>query len=292
MFKRMPPVPRRRKPVSNDRRSALRSAQRDLASLAEYAEKLAAELAARGPHPPVGGLAGRARRWRTEVQDCMRALRLQRRSFLRPQLRRLQLDAERRRGLRLHLGSADLSLPGWINIDRWPAELSMDLRWGLPFADGVADAVYLCHVLEHFYYPEEALAVLRDIRRVLAPQGVLRVVVPDIGRTLRAYVAHDRRFFAARRAQWPWWPRAQSQLEEVLGYAGVAAAPGTLGGHRFGYDFETLRALLRTAGFRRIARSGYLQSRHRALRIDDTSHVARARCGRRYLSLFVEAALR
>ncbi|MGA8705628.1 MAG: hypothetical protein WB646_01435 [Steroidobacteraceae bacterium] len=56
---------------------------------------------------------------------------------------------------------------------------------------------------------------------------------------------------------------------------GTAARPGNFHADRFGYDFQTLCELLRSAGCRRIARSGYLQSRHAALRVDDASHVAR-----------------
>jgi hypothetical protein len=115
-------------------------------------------------------------------------------------------------------------------------------------------------------------------------------VVPDIEQCLRAYVRRDRRFFAARRAQWPWWPPTSTRLESFLGYAGVGASPGAfVSSHKFGYDYETLRLLLRRAGFRRIERSGFMRSRVPSLRIDDASRVAGAKHGRRYYSLFVEA---
>ena len=208
---------------------------------------------------------------------------------MRPQLAALGLTRQSR-CLKLHLGAADSPLPGWVNIDHWPAQLAMDLRWGLPFAKGAARAVYLCHVLEHCYYPDEALAVMADIHRVLARDGVARIVVPDIEQCLRAYVRRDRRFFAARRAQWPWWPPSSTRLESFLGYAGVGASPDAfVNSHKFGYDYETLQALLRRAGFRRIERSAFMRSRDPLLRIDDASRVAGAKCGRQYYSLFVEA---
>ena len=260
--------------------------QSDLRRLARATEAIAAELAARGPQ--AGGPAA-LKRWRRDAESLAAALRRRRAAFMRAQLAELGLT-RRTRGLKLHLGAADSWLPGWVNIDHWPAQLAMDLRWGLPFANGAAQAVYLCHVLEHCYYPDEALAVMADIHRVLARDGVARIVVPDIEQCLRAYVRRDRRFFAARRAQWPWWPPTSTRLESFLGYAGVGASPGAfVSSHKFGYDYETLRLLLRRAGFRRIERSGFMRSRDPALRIDDASRVAGAKHGRRYYSLFVEA---
>lgn len=267
-------------------RAAFARAQSDLRRLAQATDAIAAEVAVRGPRATSPAVL---KRWRCDAESLAAALRLRRRSFMAAQLSALGLS-RRSRGLQLHLGAADSPLPGWVNIDHWPAQLAMDLRWGLPFAKGTARAVYLCHVLEHCYYPDEALAVMADIHRVLAPGGVARIVVPDIEQCLRAYVRRDRRFFAARRAQWPWWPPTHTRLESFLSYAGVGASPDSfVSSHKFGYDYETLRLLLRRAGFRRIERSGFMRSRDPALRIDDSSRVAGARYGQRYYSLFVEA---
>ncbi len=48
----------------------------------------------------------------------------------------------------------------------------------LPFADGEVDFVYTEHFFEHLFL-DEALALLREIARVLAPGGVLRIASPD-----------------------------------------------------------------------------------------------------------------
>jgi predicted SAM-dependent methyltransferase len=266
--------------------AAFARAQSDLRRLVRATEAIAGDVAARGPQAKSPAAL---KRWRRDAESQASALRRQRRAFTDAQLAALGLS-RRSRGLRLHLGAADSPLPGWVNIDHWPAQLAMDLRWGLPFAKGAARAVYLCHVLEHCYYPDEALAVMADIHRVLAREGVARIVVPDIEQCLRAYVRRDQRFFAARRAQWPWWPPTDTRLENFLGYAGVGASPDAfVSSHKFGYDYETLRLLLRRAGFRRIERSAFMRSRDPALRIDDASQVAGAKHGRRYYSLFVEA---
>jgi predicted SAM-dependent methyltransferase len=276
-------------------RARFEQARDELGSLASTIEVIAGEIGARGPGElealDRGLRIGRSlQRWRRESAALAGALRARRGAFTRSQLRSLGIGRAADRGLKLHLGAAGSSLPGWLSIDHWPADLAMDLRWGLPFARGSAELVYLCHVLEHFYYPQEALAVLQDIHRVLGRGGIARIVVPDIGACLHAYVRNDRRFFAARRTFWPWWPKSLTRLEDFLRYAGVGASPESFtSSHKFGYDFETLRRLLRRAGFRRIERSAYMQSRRHELRIDNASRVAGASYGNRYYSLFVEA---
>jgi hypothetical protein len=98
----------------------------------------------------------------------------------------------------------------------------------------------------------------------------------------------DEAFFRDRRKTW----RASSRgtrLEQFLIYAGAAAHPAHFFGHRFGYDFETLRTLLVRAGFSRVDRSAFMESRDAVLRVDDRSTVAGAEGEGGHYSLFVEA---
>jgi len=220
--------------------------------------------------------------------DALRGeLCARRQGYVRAQLDKLGIgpDVEH---LKLHIGAGRYPLDGWLNIDRYPAQLALDIRWGLPFADGAADFAFLSHTLEHFYYPHEALNVVREIRRVLSASGMLRVIVPDIEKCLCAYVEQDGEFFSSRRKTWTWWPEAATRLEDFLAYAGAGPEFG-FAGHKFGYDFETLRHLLHNAGFRQVERSAYMQSAHAELRHDDASAVAGAMYREQHYSLFVEA---
>ena len=78
------------------------------------------------------------------------------------------------------------------------ADVHLDLREDLPFPDGSASLVYSEHVLEHFTYPQEVQHIVREVGRILAPGGVFKLVVPDVGRALQAYGTGDTGFFAAR----------------------------------------------------------------------------------------------
>ncbi|GAA3296771.1 hypothetical protein GCM10020218_080700 [Dactylosporangium vinaceum] len=104
--------------------------------------------------------------------------------------------------LRLHLGCGSHRLAGWTNIDLADpaADLRVDVRNGLPFDDGIAESVYIAHLLEHVEYPREAETVLRECRRVLRDGGLLRIVVPDLHSFCTAYVQRLRRLLRAFRA--------------------------------------------------------------------------------------------
>src|SRR5262245_18814999 len=111
-------------------------------------------------------------------------LRHARPEYLRQQRRALNLPAGEK-SFKLHVGCGGSRLDGWINVDYPPADLAIDLSWPLPFDDNSVTYAYLAHVLEHLDYPAEAGALLEEIHRVLTPGGVLRVVVPDIGKCIR-----------------------------------------------------------------------------------------------------------
>jgi predicted SAM-dependent methyltransferase len=270
----------------------LRRAQEILAELGNAAYSLASDLngfgaaifeilpAERDPLSRLGAALA-------AVEEVAGDLRARRGEWLAAHLRDLGVSEEDRH-LKLHVGSGEHHLAGWVNIDVAPAPLPMNVKWGLPFAEGAADYAYLSHFLEHLFYPAEAFSVLSDLFRVLAPGGVLRVVVPDIEKCLRAYVEEDEVFFQSRRETWTWWPKAATRLQDFLAYAGAGPSPGRLfDAHKFGYDFETLAHLLRRVGFQTVERSEYMESD--VLRIDDASRVAGARFGDRYYSLFVDA---
>jgi SAM-dependent methyltransferase len=65
--------------------------------------------------------------------------------------------------------------------------LPHDLSKGVPFPNDSVDAVYHSHVLEHLDR-ELAHTFMREVRRVLKPGGVHRIVVPDFERYCRAYL--------------------------------------------------------------------------------------------------------
>lgn len=187
-------------------------------------------------------------------------LRLQR-------LHRASLKAARRyegqTGLKLNLGCGPNPKPGWVNIDLTDtADLRLDLREPLPFADGSVSFIYTEHFFEHLEFPNEAEALLREALRVLGPGGTLSIGVPDAEGPLLFYAA-DVRAGEAERAASAAERRRLAEGHHVMpvpGYAfgtplhmvNWAFRQGTE--HKYAYDFETLRDALAAAGFVRIER--------------------------------------
>jgi predicted SAM-dependent methyltransferase len=82
--------------------------------------------------------------------------------------------------LRLHIGSGNVRLPGWTNVDaqRLPGvDVVADVTGGLGFAD--AEAVFSEHFLEHLAV-DGALRFLLEVHRVLADGGWVRLTTPNL----------------------------------------------------------------------------------------------------------------
>ncbi|MCA6595314.1 MAG: methyltransferase domain-containing protein [Pseudanabaena sp. M046S1SP1A06QC] len=90
----------------------------------------------------------------------------------------------------LNLGCGDRFHPSWTNINfvsTGEGVIARDLKQGISFPDNSFDVVYHSHVLEHFS-KAEAEPFIRECYRVLRPQGILRVVVPDLEQIAKMYL--------------------------------------------------------------------------------------------------------
>ncbi|HTE39995.1 MAG TPA: methyltransferase domain-containing protein [Steroidobacteraceae bacterium] len=266
-----------------------------VASLLQSAYDLAGELRGLGPAVhKMAALQGASIRQRLDsiagaVQALQADLAEARGPLLARQLQNLGID-ERSHDLQIHIGCGGHHLPGWINLDNYPAPLAVNLDWGIPLPDSSARFVFLSHLLEHLFHPVQSHRLLDEIRRVLKPGGIVRIVVPDIEQCIAAYVHKDAAFFAARRDHWTWLPEDMTRLESFLAYSGVGPTPEHLfEHHKFGYDFETLGRCLERVGFQAVRRCGFQASPHETLRVDHASSNASAQHGGGHYSLFVEA---
>ncbi len=143
-------------------------------------------------------------------------------------------------------------------------------------------------MLEHLRHPDEAHAFLLECRRVLRRGGKVRIVVPDIGAYIKAYVDADDSFWDTRRRTWIHDDPDVAPLDRLLWYAGAGPSDGDFFGHRHGYDATSLIDLMESAGLTPVRLCGYQQSTDEAFRIDDRSSVAHAAHDGRSLSLFAE----
>ena len=196
----------------------------------------------------------------------------------------------------LNLGAGLQQRPGWINYDRsrvvlirrnrllrwlaahasrmgfgqmlaWPSSTRVaDLTRGIPHATDSVDVIYSSHMLEHVH-EAAARALLTECYRVLKPEGILRVVVPDLRLAAQSYLDRDTAFFS----QPANFPIADAFVESLH----LRARPkgGQFerlvrwllrtdeGGHRWMYDGESMCYRIAQAGFRDVSVCGYREGR-------------------------------
>ena len=89
----------------------------------------------------------------------------------------------------LNVGCGSRYHKDWINIDMSSNSenvIETNLLKGIPFPDNYFDVVYHSQVLEHFP-KEKAPVFLEECCRVLKPNGIIRIVVPDLENLVDEY---------------------------------------------------------------------------------------------------------
>ncbi len=95
---------------------------------------------------------------------------------------------------KLHIGGV-IASPGWEVFNVTPGDYvdhlgdASDLS---RFADETFGTLYASHILEHFDYRDQLLAVLREWWRVLQPGGEIYISVPDMATLCHFFLARDR----------------------------------------------------------------------------------------------------
>jgi predicted SAM-dependent methyltransferase len=174
-----------------------------------------------------------------------------------------------RLGLRgIHTGCARRLEPGWFNTDRNPirerdghdaefGRLSLvdgelyffrhDSTEPYPVADESFDWAYSEHFIEHLR-PEEGIAWLIEVRRLLRPGGLVRVTTPDLGRYVKAYVDPEDPFYEENRKVLSGLRRFQdAEVPDRRGW--MVNNIFYNWHHRWIYDFGELKHALVSAGF-------------------------------------------
>lgn len=152
---------------------------------------------------------------------------------------------------RLHLGCGPRAAPGWVNLDLRAApgvHVRADLRVGLALRPASFDAAVAIHVLQDLPYLH-VLPSLRQVRAVLRAGGVLRLALPDLDRAIDAYRRGDRAYFYVpdRDAA-----SAGRKLVAQITWYGSVRTP---------FTFDCIEELLGEAGFERVVRCRFRETR-------------------------------
>lgn len=139
----------------------------------------------------------------------------------------------------------------WKVLDiREGADYIHDLNSGkpLPLKTDSVDGVYCSHVLEHLEL-ELITPILKELYRILKPNGKLRIIVPDVDVAIQLYINNklmDRKYC--------YKPKYIPAVP--MGYLTTwFSTPGH--GHNIGFNEELLRAYIAKAKFKNVMRLKY-----------------------------------
>jgi SAM-dependent methyltransferase len=173
---------------------------------------------------------------------------------------------------RLHWGCGGSARPGWTNSDVKDGhgiDLAADIREGLPVASASFDYAVSVHALQEIPY-QDLVRTLSELRRVLVPGGVLRLVLPDLVKGVRAYLDGSDDYFLV--ADDDGQSLGAKLVVQLLwhGYSRVI------------FTSEFVEEILLKAGFARVSHCAYRQTTSRFAEIVTLDNRERE-------SMFVEA---
>lgn len=165
----------------------------------------------------------------------------------------------------IQFGSWDGQAGGWLNtdtvglrcggartetgrvyrVDEATHFIKADARQRLPFADRVAPWVYAEHFIEHLSL-DEGIRWLREVRRILAPGGLLRLTTPDLARYVDGYRLDDG-FYSTHRERLLLLGAPPHEVPHRRAF--MINQIFRFHGHRWIYDADELSFALSTAGF-------------------------------------------
>lgn len=151
----------------------------------------------------------------------------------------------------------------WIRVDAdmRNADICTDLNKYplLPFLDNTISGIYASHFFEHISI-FSINRLLIECFRVLKYRGVLRIVIPDVIKSIKHFLDSNSSYslFKKRKERNPDYTLfeclkedfiSQSLQKEVFGNQSLA--------HQNAFDFETMETYLKKAGFKNIYKSNY-----------------------------------
>ncbi len=168
---------------------------------------------------------------------------------------------------KIQFGSGGHKLDGWLNLEEHQADITKPLA----FKTDSVDFALIEHCLEHVS-PQNGYRFLQEARRILKPNGVLRVIVPDIS---KVWLHCNGRYLALLQdGLRTWWPAAGITIPHS-GYVPTEIdAVETLifcHGHKAVYNEDLLSLLMEVAGFD-VTPCDYLKSNHPELNGVDCHH--------------------
>jgi len=164
-----------------------------------------------------------------------------------------------KKDLKINLCSGSVYIEGYVNVDLHPrSDIVLDLEKNLlPFPDNSADIV-ACISAINYFSRQRALEIIKDVHRVLKPDGVVRFGTQDLKILAKEYLNKDSEFYFQKlpdgRDRFPGKTKGDKLNEFFYGFQ-------SSGKHcKYVYDYESLEYLFKEAGFSYITQKTYHES--------------------------------
>ncbi len=170
---------------------------------------------------------------------------------------------------RVHVGCGTLILNGWINVEYEPNKVygslkkvsdkgylvNFNVTKGLPVADGSLQFIAGAHFIEHLDL-NAGIKFAKTAYQKLKTGGRIRLSCPDMEIYASNYIGRNANFFENPEIK----KACTFKQAKTFGEIFIAKAYDSGGAHKWFYDFESLRHVLVTAGFKNIKKCRRLES--------------------------------
>lgn len=139
----------------------------------------------------------------------------------------------------------------------YPKVKIVDIRRPLPFPNSSVDFIYCSQVVEHLFL-HDLSRFLTECSRVLKPNGVMRILTPDLNKVIKLYLNSELDKFeandhlktkcAADHINLVFYPRSYVFREKRSWLVRIMDAIPEQ--HKYIFDYETLSSLLLECGFK------------------------------------------
>jgi predicted SAM-dependent methyltransferase len=192
--------------------------------------------------------------------------KLTRKSRFNKKLLRKQLASSDR----LNIGCGGNIVENWVNIGLFEIPKALyysskitnqakfvhfDVTSELPINPDSIQYIYASHFIEHLTFPQ-GLAFLKNCHKVMKRDGIIRLTFPDLELWILKYVENDTEFFK----KYSDFTKNKNDLPDLKTKGEIFMSQVHGWGHKWCYDFDSVKDILERTGFSEVTRKKAFQS--------------------------------
>ena len=170
----------------------------------------------------------------------------------------------------LNIGCGENIVDGWLNIGLFPEKRfpygkivlsnkafvwNIDLRKDISIKEGSIKYIYASHFIEHLSF-QQGMLLLGRCYDCLMDGGVIRLTFPNLEMWVRKYYENDMPFFQTYYTSLKKWLKLP--YLKTKGEIFMSLCHGW--GHKWLYDFESIKDTLNRAGFTEVTEKRFHES--------------------------------